>query len=216
MVKKLFLEDMYQCEFIAKVVAINGNNVELDQTCFYPEAGGQAGDTGTLNEFNVIDTQKDKRMGKRIIHILESTPQFKVGEEVKGKINWDKRYKTMLLHSASHIMEYFFFQVFGKQERLGSSVDHTKDRSDYVMDERLDPAKLKEVENRVNSFISENHEIKTWPDKSNPEFRFWQSGEIKESCGGTHPHNTSEIGKIRLKRKNTGAGRERVETYLME
>ena len=216
MVKKLFYDDQYQKEFEAKVTVIDGNNVELDQTCFYPEGGGQAGDTGSINGIEVIDTQKDKKMGLKVIHILEKSPNFKVGDKVHGKIDWEKRYRTMRLHSAAHLMEYFFYQVFGKQKRIGSSVDYTKDRSDYESPERLNPEKLKQVQDLVNEFIKQNHEITTWADKNNSEFRYWKADKFEEPCGGTHPRNTKEIGNIKLKRKNYGKGIERIETTLDE
>ncbi len=94
-------------------------------------------------------------------------------------------------------------------------VDDKKDRTDWVYPERLDPVKLKELETLANDAIAKNYEVKTWTDVENGVVRFWQIEPFPAmKCGGTHVKNTSEIGKIRLKREKKAAGKERVEVYL--
>lgn len=209
--KKLYNQDPYICIFNAKIVEINDLEIILDQTAFYPLSGGQSGDKGTINEVSVIDTQIEDDVIK---HIMESEPKLKIGLEVKCKLDWERRYNTMRLHSASHIMEYFLFKHFGPMKRIGSSVDNKKDKSDYLYEGRLLPEDLKIVEDNINNFISGQHQIIVSIDPENPSMRIWKCNGLVEYCGGTHILNTREIGSIRLKRKNTGKGRERVETYL--
>ena len=120
----------------------------------------------------------------------------------------------MRLHSASHIMEYFLLEHYGPLKRIGSTVDNRKDKSDYIYEGRLMPEDLKAVENNINQFLSEKHNIIVTKDPEKPNLRIWKCEKLIENCGGTHVRNTDEIGPIRLKRKNTGKGRERVETYL--
>lgn len=213
MTKRLYSEDSYKQLFNAIVEKIEGNNIWLNQTCFYPESGGQAGDTGTLNGQRVIDTKFDS--DKNIIHILESTPTFKIGDQVDGQINWEKRYKIMRVHAASHIMEYFLFQIFGSLKLTGSHLNEKYDKSTYESNEILDREKLLEVEQKSNDFIAQNLLIETWPDEKRPHFTYWKCGLIQMPCGGTHPKNTSEIGPIKLKRETGGNGREKVITSLL-
>lgn len=213
MTNRLYSDDPYKQSFKAVVGAIEGNKVWLDQTCFYPESGGQAGDIGTINGQKVADTQFDAE--KNIIHIMESLPTFKVGDQVEGQINWERRFRIMRVHAASHIMEYFLFQVFGSLKLNGSHLNEKYDKSTYESEERLDPGKLTEVEKRVNEFISQNVPIKIWPDEKRPFYKYWSCGPIQMPCGGTHPKNTSEIGSIKLKRENGGSGREKVVTSLL-
>lgn len=223
--KRTYYEDMYQKEFEATVIEITGNKVVLSNTCFFPEGGGQVGDTGDINGMKVINTLKEGALivrvgdqeiptGGKIIHLLEAPPLFSVGDIVQGKIDWQRRYKIMRLHSASHIMEYFLFQVFGELPRIGACVDNQKDRSDYQSNEKFDQERLSRVEKRINEFIAANHPIKVFPSNENENVRVWESDCITMFCGGTHVRNTSEIGSVKLKRNNRGAGRERVETYL--
>jgi len=210
---KLYREDPYLREFEAEVTSIDGNGVVLDRTAFYPEGGGQEGDTGIVEGVRVTDT---RMVDDRIVHILEAPPSFKVGDNVKCQIDWERRHRTMRLHSAAHIMEHFLWQRLGKINRLGSHVDDKKDRADYEYDGKLPPDELKAAEEATNRFLAEGHEIRIRLDPSRPGIRIWSCGDIEMPCGGTHVRNTREIGAIRLRRKNPGRGVERVETALAE
>ena len=209
MTTRLYDQDHYLVEFDARVSEIDRLNVVLDQTAFYAQSGGQAGDRGTINGEDVVDTRIIDGVH---VHVMSEEPSFSVGDDVHGVIDWDRRYRIMKIHSASHIMEHFFYKNFGALERLGSNVDDKKDRSDYKADERLDPEKLKKTENEINAFLAEGHEITIEVDDDGT--RIWTCDTIKDHCGGTHVRNTSEIGLITLKRKNPGRGKERVETCL--
>jgi len=210
--EKLYDDDPYLKEFKARVLRVDGNEVELDRTAFYPEGGGQAGDSGVIGGVRVVDTQKDDGA---IMHILEATPVMSVGDGVDCEIDWERRHRIMRLHSAAHIMEHFLWEQLGHIERLGSYVDEKKDRADYEYEGRLPPEALKEVEEATNEFLAEGHEIRIDPDPPQPDIRIWRCAEIEMPCGGTHVRNTREIGSLRLKRKNPGRGKERVETSLV-
>jgi len=209
--EKLFNDDPYMTSFKGTVVRVDGNVVELDRTAFYPEGGGQVGDTGVIDGVRVVDTRKDNGA---IQHILEAPPVFGVGDEVKGEVDWVRRYKIMKLHSAAHIMEHFFWQSIGTIDRVGSRVDEKKDRADYAYEGRLPAEGLAKAQEDTNAFLSEGHEISIRPDPERPEIRIWRCGPVEMLCGGTHVRNTSEIGSVKLKRKNPGKGVERVETSL--
>jgi alanyl-tRNA synthetase len=208
---QLYNSDHYLKEFDAEVTRINGVYVELDQTAFYAESGGQIGDTGTLNDETVAYT---KYIDNRHVHIMENEPSFKEGDVIHGVINWDRRYRTMRLHSASHMMEYFLWKHFGYMKRTGSYVDENKDRADYEHEGRLDPDTLRRVEADTNKFLIEDHQITITVDLKG--IRTWKCGPVEMHCAGTHVKNIQEIGIITLKRKNPGRGEERVETSLKE
>jgi len=210
---KLYHDDPYLREFQATVTRINENQVELDRTAFYPEGGGQAGDTGTVGGVRVKDT---RIVDGRILHVLGAPPSLGVGDAVKCNIYWERRHRIMRLHSAAHIMEHFLWQRLGEFKRLGSHVDERKDRADYAYEGRLPADELRKVEEATNRFLAGEHEIRIHLDPSKPGIRIWSCGGIEMPCGGTHVRNTREIGAIRLKRRNPGRGVERVETALAE
>lgn len=212
MTLKLYWNDPYQSIFSAIVTRVEENKVWLDQTCFYPESGGQAGDTGVINNEKVIDTQFDE--DKNIFHIMENVTALKMGDTVNGKIDWERRYKIMKIHAASHIMEHFLHQKFDQLKLVGSNINEERDSSTYESVDPLDKNKLSEVERDVNAFTLQALHIETYWDREDPNFRWWKCEDILMPCGGTHPRNTSEIGMIKLKRENGGKGREKVKTYL--
>lgn len=211
--EKLYYKDPYQKEFDAVVTGISGNDVMLDKTCFYPEGGGQAGDTGVLNGEKVVNTLK---RGGRVVHVLENPPEFREGDSIHGKIDWERRYKLMKIHTAAHIVYYKFVEQFGRQKLIGSNMSENRGRIDYEYQERLDPEKLKIVEDETNEIIRNGLEITLEDDPTEAGKRWWRAGEWNMPCGGTHVRDASEIGAIRIKRENIGGGKERVEIKLAE
>ena len=216
MSETLFWKDPYMREFEARVASVNGREVLLDRTCFFPQGGGQVGDTGFLNDVGVVDTRKDAEYN--VTHFLERDAPFKAGDVVKGRIDWEKRYRTMRLHSAAHVVYYLMLDVFGEGCRLASSgiVNEKKDITDYLTDSSFDRAKLVVVESRANELIKKGGGIRTWSDESKPNYRYWEvDGFPKMPCGGTHPKRLEEIeGIIVARGKKPGAGKERVEITL--
>ncbi len=210
MTKPLFWEDPYLKEAKAKIIKIDGNSVILDSTIFYPRGGGQVGDTGEIAGSRVKDTIKDKESGE-VIHILEGNPEWTEGQEVELKLDWDKRYKTMKLHSAAHIVYYIMGAVFGESCKIASSgiVDDRKDRQDYLWEGEFPKEKLEIVTDRANKLIEKNVPIEMKEDNGK---RTWIMEPFPPMpCGGTHVKNSGEIGKVKVsKGKKPGKGKIRI------
>jgi len=219
MVKKLFNEDPYLTECDAKVISVNGNKIRLDQTIFFAFSGGQATDRGTIGGIDVLDAvvvKGDDEFGSQddIDYTLAQEPPFAVGDTVKIIIDDDYRNTIRKLHSAVHVACEFWEKKTGIKEYIGSNVEVTKGRFDFEYAESVSSL-LPELEKQCNDFISGNHEVKRYDDPEKPGRRIWECQDIVMPCGGTHVRNTSEIGKIRLKRKNIGSGKERIEVILV-
>lgn len=210
--KRLYWQDPYLKKCNAKVLKIDNEKLYLDETIFYPESGGQAGDRGLINGKKVLNTKFDQ--DKNIYHIMEN-PDFKEGEEVTLEIDFERRYKIMKIHAASHIMEYFLFQIFGNLKLLGSNCNEDRDSSTYASEEPLTLDSLQKVESLTNEFISNDFPIEVYGDKERKNFRWWKCDKILMPCGGTHPKNTKEIGPVRIKRENGGKGKEKIITRLV-
>lgn len=210
MTEKLFWDDPYLKECEARVIEVKDKEVKLDRTIFYAFSGGQASDSGSIGGVKVKEAIKK---GREIVYILEEEPEFKAGEIVKVSIDWNKRYKIMRLHSAAHIVYYFLNRELGIEKLIGSNISQKKARLDFEYPESVKKY-LEKIEEKANEFISRGYEIKTYADKSDKEKRWWECENIKYPCGGTHVKNTKEIGMVKLKRKNIGKGKERVEIFV--
>lgn len=215
--KKIFWQDPYITECTATVTAITGSKVRLDASIFFAFSGGQASDEGTIAGIKVVNAAKqgDREDIIGIEYELESAPQFKVGDQVDVKIDGQRRMRLMRLHSAAHIVYYFVTASLGAIKIIGSNIAPDKARFDFLNKATISEM-LPMIEEQVNNFLAEGHDILTVPDEKKPDMRWWSCYEWKMPCGGTHVKNTKEIGKIALKRKNIGAGKERVEITLIQ
>ncbi len=213
--KKLFWEDPYTVECSATVIDIKGRIIKLDQTVFYAFSGGQLSDEGTIGGIKVLEAKKqgEKENIIDIEYTLEKNPVFQVGDRVEVKIDPSRRANLQRLHSAAHIVYYFVIEKLGKVQINGSEIQPEKARMDFGYNESL-TEKVPEIEIAVNAFILQNHPIVMQPDPQKPDLRWWTCEQWRMPCGGTHVRNTSEIGPLKLMRRNKGKGRERIEMYL--
>lgn len=157
MTKKLYWEQPYAKEFSAVVVSIEGGNVVLDQTLFYPRGGGVACDTGTLNDIPVTETSKKADL---IVHTLSSPPNFTVGSTVQGKINWDRRYRLMRMHTSGHLLSAIFFSK-ANCRITGNQIEVAKSRMDFNLDV-FDRSLIERFVAEANKLVSQDAAVKTY------------------------------------------------------
>ena len=212
---KLFWENPYRTECNATITSMNGKKIKVDQTIFFAFSGGQESDHGTIGGINVVEAVKqgDKENIIDIEYTLEQEPNFTVGEEVEIKIDSIRRQKLMKLHSAAPIIYYLFTEKYGQQKIIGSNIAADKARIDVEYDKPLQDL-LPELESAVNTFLAENHPIIRKQDEQKSDLWWWVCEQWNMPCGGTHPRTTGEIGILKLKRKNIGKGKERIEIFL--
>lgn len=227
MTEELYLKDSYIKEFEAKVLKIIGNKVILDKTAFYPGGGGLKNDTGYfLYNDKKIDVIRVYKENGEVIHEV-SEVLFNVGDIIKGVIDWDKRYKMMRLHTASHIIAAIAYKNYNALITGGDiSPEYAKD--DFNID---DKNKLYEIVDEANRIIKEGREVKIYflkreealkipgivklAERMPPNIDIWRIVEIEgidiQADGGPHVKNTSEIGEIKIiKIENKGKDRKRI------
>lgn len=228
----LFEENAYIKEIKTKIKSLDmeNNAVELENTVFYGKSGGQPGDIGQIiidgRKIEVKDTLKDKNS---IINILEDIDGIIIGQTVIARIDWQRRYKYMRMHSALHLMcATIPLGVTGGQ------IGYEKSRLDFN-----DPDKQinkEELEIKINNLLSKDNEItyeyidskildnkpelvrtmSVKPPKIDGKLRFVKIGTIDfQPCGGTHVKSTNEIGPIKIgKIENKGKMNRRVNILL--
>ena len=228
----LFIEDSYLKNFDATILNIDSNKIILDRTAFYAKSGGQPGDIGKIilngKEINIIDTVYDNK--QNILHVCENSNDLKIDEKIKGKIDWNIRYKHMRMHTALHLLcSLIPYDVTGGQ------ISYEKSRLDFNADDKIEK---EEIENKINQLVEDDHEISyQWitleeldnqpdlvrtmsvkPPRTNNEIRLVKIGSIDlQPCGGTHVRRTKEIGSIRIgKIENKGKMNRRVNLSISD
>jgi misacylated tRNA(Ala) deacylase len=225
--EKLYLTDCYVKEFKAKVIKVDENGVVLDKTAFYPGGGGVEHDVGYL----IVNGQKVevtdvKEIEDEIYHVVKGGA-LKEGDEVVGVIDWERRYKMMRLHTASHVMASIAFKKYNALITGGNiTPEYAKD--DFDID---DKNKLLEIVKEANEIIKRNIPVKIYflkkeealkipgivklAERMPPNIEVWRIVEIEgidiQADGGPHVSNTSEIGEIvPIKIENRGKNRKRI------
>jgi Ser-tRNA(Ala) deacylase AlaX len=210
-VEKLFWEDPYLIETVAKVTEIRGDSITLDRTIVFAFSGGQQSDSGTIGGHEI--TKADKA-GKEIFYTIDAAHCLKVGDEVQLKIDWGKRYKLMKLHFAAELVLELVYRGYDHPEKIGANITEDKARVDFAWNGNISSI-FPELELKLQNLIDKDLPIRSEFKDKNTEERFWEiEGFAQISCGGTHLRRTGEIGPLLLRRNNIGKGKERIEIYL--
>ncbi|RQW63366.1 alanine--tRNA ligase-related protein [Vibrio viridaestus] len=210
---KVFWDDPYLTELTSRVTGVDGNNITLSDTIFYAESGGQESDAGTIGNIEVLKAQKD---GLDIIYTLASAPDFSVGDDVVTRIDWQRRHALMKLHFAAEVILELLTQRYPNIVKIGAHISQDKSRIDFEWPESISPL-LPKLEEEAHSLIHADSPIECDFSDEQAQRRYWKVDSFAQvPCGGTHLKRTSEVGNIRLKRKNIGKGKERVEISLSE
>ncbi len=209
MTERLFEKNPYMKVFEATVVACEEKkgkyHICLDRSAFFPEGGGQPGDSGWLNELCVFDThEKD---GK-IWHYSEQP--LEVGTQVLGRLNWKQRFSNMQNHSGEHIVSGIIHRKYGYDNvgfHMGSEAITLDINGELTWEQ------VKEIEIEANLAIEANVPIGIdIPEKERLDHMEYRSkkaidGDVRIveipgydlcACCGTHPFRTGEIRLIKI------------------
>lgn len=211
MTLKLFWQDPYRTTLDTKVVAVDNDRIRLAETIFFAFSGGQESDAGTVAGHPVLSAEKD---GLDIVYTLAPGHGLQVGSEVEIVIDWERRYRLMRLHFAAEMVLQLVYQLRPGIERIGAHISADKARIDFA-DENNIAVLFPQIETEVAALLSADLPIVTAFTDEAAQRRYWEvAGFARMACGGTHPRSTAEIGSLKLKRKNTGKGKERIEISL--
>lgn len=219
---------------VSAVDATNPNGViVLDQTAFYAESGGQAGDCGLLRNdtarFQVTDTQISGDQFLHIGQLLSGT--ISPGDTLHAEVDEASRTKTRANHSATHLLHAALRQVLGDHvQQKGSLVNADKLRFDFAHTGVVEAVQLEQIENLVNQQVRLNTGVDTqllsydealesgatalFGEKYGDQVRVLSMGEgfSMELCGGTHVDRTGDIGLFRIASEaGIAAGIRRIE-----
>ena len=213
----LYMNDSYLKEFEAEVANVKDDKyIALDKTAFYPSGGGQPHDTGIMacngQEYSVVYVGK---FSGQISHEV-SKPGLKAEDSVHCRIDWERRYRLMRMHTAAHIIGAILYKEAGALY-TGNQLGMDKSRIDFSLDV-LDREKIQQYLGMANECVQKAVDVKTYylPREEAlkiegvvklasimpPEVKELRIVEIPgidlQADGGTQVNNTSEIGQISL------------------
>ncbi|MFC2084528.1 alanine--tRNA ligase [Bacteroidota bacterium] len=224
------------CE--SKIVGYKQKNnhlyVILDKTPFYVEAGGQIDDKGKIiikdSHLNVEGLIKVKN---KIIHILDNEAGIEInnGINVTAQIDWERRWNIMRNHSATHFLHAALRKVVGSHvQQSGSYVGPDRLRFDFTHFDKLSNGEINAIESQINNELLQNiptshHKeipfenakkmgaLMFFGDKYGDKVNVVQFGDVSmEFCGGTHVHNSSQIGIFKITAESSiASGIRRIE-----
>ena len=234
----LYQSDGYLREFDATVTSVLSAEraVVLNCTAFYPGGGGQPCDFGTLTiEDTTYPVDKVKKQGDDVLHFLGgdlSLPSIDAASH--GTLDWARRYQLMRTHTALHVLCGTIFRDYGAHV-TGGDMQPLKGRLDFEF-ETMHGELVREIEASINKEVAQAREIRVKilpreeafqiPDLIRTKINLLPEGIMQvrtveivgldlQADGGTHVHNTSEVGKIRVADyKSKGAINKRIYIEL--
>ena len=235
MTGELFLSDAYLREFDARVVKLAGREVILERTAFYPGGGGQLPDKGTLGigpvRANVVDARRE---GGGIVHVLDNPIPETVGE-LRGKLDWERRFAHMRYHTALHALSGVIWREFGAKV-TGGQMRSDRARMDFSFPGEWTADVVGEIERSTNEALASARPVKVYelPREEalgNPDLIRTQVNLVPERVrtiriveiegldtqadGGTHVANTREVGEMEITgHKSKGRQNKRIEFVL--
>ena len=218
--------------FDTEVAAVDGREVLLAETYFYPEGGGQPADRGVVDDVSVADVQKSP---SGVVHILAADHGLEKGDTVHCVVDAAFRTYCKRAHTASHVLFGAARRVLDDVGYAGFDIGEETVRVDFTADTEITDERMVEMERLANRAVWDSLPV-SWAyqdpavarereevafNTKTEEGAMAESDEVRivtvegwdvAACGGTHVSNTSEIGPIHvLERSNPGEGATRVE-----
>jgi misacylated tRNA(Ala) deacylase len=230
MTQLLFRDDAYLRSSTTRVLSADQSGIRLERTVFYPQGGGQPGDSGVLRlpdggSLPIIDTRKGEGVDE-VLHIPASgRPLPSSGASITVEIDWERRYRLMRMHTCLHLLcaavpgAVTGGQISDGKGRLdfdvpGESLDKdviTRRLKELISaDLAVTPRWISDEELLARSDLVRTMSVK--PPIGQGRVRLLDiAGVDLQPCGGTHLRRTGEVGRVEVvKIENKGRQNRRV------
>ena len=205
-----YYDDGYTRTFTGRVAAVGEHSgrpaVELEESWFFPESGGQTADHGRVGTAQVVDVQAEDE--GRVWHVVDRVPE---AGELACEIDWARRFRNMQQHTGQHVLSAALEHVL-EVPTLSSTLGEERCVIEVGLD-AVDWRTIERIEQAVHDVLWEDREIRLhWTDDQGiagfplrrpPKV----SGRIRvvevpdwdfSACGGTHTRRTAEVGVVKV------------------
>ncbi len=234
------MKDSYLREFGAGVVGLDGREVVLERTAFYPGGGGQPPDKGTLGvgpvHASVVDARRESG---HIVHVLDKAIPGTV-RELRGALDWERRFAHMRYHTALHVLSGVIWRSFDARV-TGGQMRVDRARMDFSFPGEWTADVVGKIERLTNEALAEERPVRVYELEreealGNPDLIRTQANLVPERVrtiriveiegldtqadGGTHVANTREVGDMEITghkskgHKSKGRQNKRIEFVL--
>jgi misacylated tRNA(Ala) deacylase len=231
------IDSAYVRSFRARVIALPPGGLVLEKTFFYPTGGGQPSDRGFVKGTDgagsaVVEVVDVVKSGTAVLHRLRgpsiALASLRVGGEVEGTIDWERRHRHMRLHTGQHYLSARIFTRTGRRTRRAALKD---DRASLDLDGPLPPGAIDDLRADMEELVRRPMEVRIrhvsraeWerepsarsglvplPLHVDPIRVVEIEGMDRCPCGGTHVRSTAEVGPVEILPPRPGpAGDDRV------
>jgi len=231
-------DDAYRTDFTAEVVAVDGQQVVLDRTLFYPTGGGQPCDLGSMEGPTGRLEVQDVTGRGAVQHTVDADHALSVGDEVQGTIDWERRHAHMRMHTAQHLLSGLAYSLFEGARTVGNQIGADRSRLDLrpvtlsegeldLLREGFDAAVAADVPLRMEVMQRQALIDEVGLERSNldmipasvDEMRIIRIGDEVDvcPCAGTHVRSLGELGRLgEVSVKSKGKGTKRLSYDLIQ
>jgi len=208
--ERRYYDDGYTARFNGDVVGLGEHGgrpaVELAETWFYPESGGQLADRGRIGDVRVLDVQADD--DDRVWHVVDAPP---TGRGLACELDWARRFDHMQQHTGQHVLSAAFERL-RNAPTLSSTLGEERSVIEVGLPD-IDWRSVEEVELAANRVLWDDRAIalhwtdaegvRRFPLRKPPKV----TGRIRvveipewdwSACGGTHTKRTGEVGAVKI------------------
>ena len=233
---RLYLQDDHCFESEAMVIAVQGNEIAFDKTCYYPGGGGQPADDGYIilpggEEIKVKSAHVDKN--QVIWHVCESILGEGLLHQVVGlRVNRERRITLASYHTVLHVLNSITLRDYGGWI-TGVQIGEDHSRIDFNLED-FSAAMIPELEDKVNTVLRSRHRLRSYyiaEDEFHKRKDLLRTLDVKppvidgqvrvveiegfdaQACGGTHVDNTADVGHFTIYRTDN-KGRKNKRLYV--
>ena len=234
-----YTENEADAKILATVEGDGYVDIVLDKTPFYAECGGQVGDSGVIENYNmkaeVLTTFKVNKLFFHRSKLING--DITIGEKVKAKIDVSRREEIRLHHTSAHLLQAALIKVLGDEvHQAGSQVEENRMRFDFTFNRAMTPEEIFKVEETMNNWIAKGYDVVTevmdiekakltgatalFGEKYDDVVRVVSITDgktciSKEFCAGTHARNIRDLRLVKIVTEGAiAAGTRRIEAVV--